>query len=155
MNIVFSIIATFAAALFFGMQLSAPKRAVVISAILGLVGYFVFFICNEYTDNEYLAAFLGTLAACFPAEIFARIIKTPATVIIFISVIPLVPGVMIYQSMLFFAQNDFTEGSYQIMRTFIYSGAMAIAITISTILGKQLLAPIFKKIREKKHTNKA
>lgn len=150
MNIVIILIATFVASLFFGLQLSAPKRAVFIAAFLALVGYFVYFLINDLAGNEYLAAFLGTLAACFPAELFARIIRTPATVIIFISVIPLVPGVMLYQTMLYFAQNNFAEGTYQIIRTLIYAGAMAIAITISTMLGKHLLAPLFKKRNEKK-----
>lgn len=150
MNIIVILIATFTASFLFGLQLSAPKRSVFIAAMLGLVGYSVFLLVNDLAENEYLAAFLGTLAACFPAELFARIIKTPATVIIFISVIPLVPGVMLYQTMLFFAQNNYAEGTYQIIRTFIYAGAMAIAITISTMLGKHLLAPLFKKHNEKK-----
>jgi len=153
-DLIIVLVSTFIASLFFGLSLSAPKRSLFVASMFGLIGYFVYLVVNKNTGNEYSAAFLGTLAACFPAEIFARLIKTPATVIIFISVIPLVPGLMLYQTMLCFAQNDYAKGSYQIIRTLIYSGAMAIAITISTMLGKQLLAPLFKRINDKKLRNK-
>ncbi|HAN21856.1 MAG: hypothetical protein A2Y15_06395 [Clostridiales bacterium GWF2_36_10] len=153
-NILIVLVSTFLAALFFGLQLSAPKRTLIIAPLLGIFGYFVYLYTNNLTDSEYSAAFFGTLAACMPAELFARIIKTPATVIIFISVIPLVPGVMLYQTMLYFAENNFNAGAYEITRTLIYSGAMAIAITISTMFGKHLFAPLIKLINEKKLRNK-
>ncbi|PKM62906.1 MAG: hypothetical protein CVU97_03025 [Firmicutes bacterium HGW-Firmicutes-21] len=150
MELLITLTATFFASLFFGLSLSAPKRTLFVAPVLGLTGYLVFTLINNATGSEYSAAFFGTLAACIPAEVFARIIKTPATVIIFISVIPLVPGMMLYQSMLFFAQNNFTSGTYEIIRTLVYSGCMAIAITVSTVLGKQLLTPLFKRINAKK-----
>lgn len=100
--------------------------------------------------SEYGAVFFGALAASIPAEIFARTIKTPATVIIFVAVIPLVPGLKLYQSMLYFAQSNVAEGTYEIVQTMIYTGYMAIAITISTMLGKFVINPLFIRMRAKK-----
>jgi len=144
-----TIISALTAPLFFGLSLSAPKRSLYVAPLLGLIGYLVFTVVRNATGSDYTAAFFGTLVACLPAEAFARIIKTPATVIIFISIIPLVPGIMLYQTMLYFAGNDFNSGSTQIIRTLVYSGCMAIAITLSAMVGKLIYTPLFKKINDK------
>jgi uncharacterized membrane protein YjjB (DUF3815 family) len=148
-KLIFPVLSTFFASLFFGMSLAAPKRTLVAASFLGFLGFLVYEIIVESGGSEYSAAFFGTLAACIPAEIFARTIKTPATVIIFISVIPLVPGLMLYQAMLFFAQNQLLEGASMLIRTLIYACCMAIAVTISTMTGKHLLNPLFKIINRK------
>ena len=142
--------ATFFASLFFGLSLSAPKRSLVAAPALGMLGYLVFTLVKNATGSDFGAAFFGTLAASLPAEVFARTIKTPATVIIFISIIPLVPGMMLYQAMLHFAQNNFAAGSYEIVSTLVYAVCMATAITVSTMLGKLILTPLFKAINNKK-----
>ena len=146
---IFPDLATFFASLFFGMSLAAPKRVLLASSVLGFFGFLVYEMIFESTGSEYSAAFFGTLAACIPAEVFARTLKTPATVIIFISIIPLVPGLMLYQAMLNFAKNQLIDGSNLLIRTLIYSCCMAIAVTISTMAGKHLLNPLLKKINEK------
>ncbi len=146
---IFPVLATFFASLFFGMSLGAPKRTLIAASFLGFLGFLVYEIIYESAGSEYSAAFFGTLAACIPAELFARTIKTPATVIVFISIIPLVPGLMLYQAMLFFAQNQLIEGASMLLRTLIYACCMAIAVTISTMTGKHLFNPLFKKINRK------
>lgn len=146
---IFPVVATFFASLFYGLSLAAPKRSLIAASFLGFLGFFVYSILYEYTGSEYSAAFFGTLAACIPAEFLARTIKTPATVIVFISIIPLVPGLMLYQAMLFFAQYQLLEGASMLIRTLIYACCMAIAVTISTMTGKYLFNPLFKKLNRK------
>lgn len=149
-ELIFPIISTFFASFFFGLSLSSPKRSLLVSAFLGFFGFLVYSLIKHSMGSEYGAVFFGALAASIPAEIFARTIKTPATVIIFVAVIPLVPGLKLYQSMLYFAQSNVAEGTYEIVQTIIYTGFMAIAITISTMLGKFVINPLFIRMRAKK-----
>lgn len=139
------VIAALFAPLFFGMANFAPKRSLYVAPVLGLMGYLVYEIINGATGSIYVAVFFGSLVASLPAEAFARIVKTPATVIIFISVIPLVPGVMLYRTMLHFVSNDFANGAYEMISTLLYSGSMVIAITISAMVGKFVFTPLFAK----------
>lgn len=139
--------AAFVASLLFGMSLSAPRRTLPVSATLGCAGYLIYLFIYDGTEGSvtmYSGAFFGALAASLAAEVFARTLKTPATVIIFVSIIPLVPGVMLYKTMLMFAEGDYASGGNKLIITLIYTGCLSIAVTVSAMLGKQVISPIFK-----------
>jgi len=70
-----------------------------IGSVLGALGYFIY-TNLVFTDNVYLQTFIGMLAVSLLSEMFARMLKAPATIFIIIGCFPLVPGSGIYNTML-------------------------------------------------------
>lgn len=143
-------IAVIFASLFYGMWNSAPRHTLIASSLLGMTGYIVYWFLLG--TSEMLAFFLGTFTCCFLSEICARLLKTPATVLSFVAIIPLVPGIMLYNTMLAFAQNDMNGGLRLGVRTLAAAGCMALAITVASLIGKHIITPISLKMA-KKHSD--
>lgn len=137
------------AAAFYAMSIKAPMKSVPIAGVCGLLGQLVYAPLTTVT-NEYVSVFAATLTVCVLSEICSRVFKTPATVISYPALTPLVPGLMLYNAMISFSQNDYFEGAVRLISTVIYAGCMAVAITAAAVFAKRCLTPIFAKIRKRK-----
>lgn len=129
------------ASMFFALALRAPYKAVGIAALNGLAGQYIYVLLKQKT-GDFIAVLAAALVIGIVAEVFSRLIKTPATVISYASLTPLVPGVMLYRAMLCFSQNEYSSGIEQLVNVLLYAGCMAIGISLSAIIAKKLIAPI-------------
>ena len=92
------------ASLFFALIMKIPKRALISTSISASLGYFIYVSCSAISIT--LGFFAGTVFVAVMGEILARKLKMPATIFIFPAVIPIVPGLGLYQTMLALVQND-------------------------------------------------
>ncbi|OGO88672.1 MAG: hypothetical protein A2Y17_10425 [Clostridiales bacterium GWF2_38_85] len=148
MNAYIEIVAAAFATLFFALMRRTPNRVLLLTTILGASGWALFSIIEGY--NEMAAYFAAALFIGILAEIFARIKKTPTTVILICGIIPLVPGVLFYETMMYFVQDDTNQAIQSGVDTLLSAGSMVFAIIVSTLLGKHIINPITKFIRSKK-----
>ena len=63
---------------------------------------------------------------------------------------PIVPGVMLYRTMLRFSEGDYEAGTSALIATIIYAGCMAFAITLAAMLAKNFFPA---RLREKRTEN--
>ena len=89
----------FPGSILFAMSLKAPKRSLLMSGIGGFVGQFIYVLFCSFT-SIYLSVFIATFIACLLSEISSRIFKIPSTVVTYPALVPLVPGLMLYNAML-------------------------------------------------------
>lgn len=128
-NLIYCFMATF----FFACVMNAPKKSIVYSAIIADIGYIIYYYF--YNNNqEVLAFFLGTLVIALLGELFARIIKMPANIFIFPAVVPIVPGLGMYRTMLAFVRNDIDKALQLGVKNTINIIAMAMAIGLVSLL---------------------
>lgn len=135
------------ASLFFGLRNNAPYHTLAASSLIGAVGYGLY--AALLSRSEVLAFFAGTFLCCVLAEVFARILRTPTTVISIVAIIPLVPGVMLYNTMLEFTHGNTISGIEMVVRTLTAAGSMALAITAASIIGKFVISPLGKELHRK------
>ena len=122
---------------FFALMMSAPKKSVPFSALCAGIGYVIYEYLFLFYGQELWGYFVGTLFIALSGEALARILKMPSIMFIFPAIIPLVPGLGIYRTMLTLVENrpqDFmAEGS----KTLFIAGAMALAIAITSLLARK------------------
>ena len=135
----------FPGSILFAMSLKAPKRSLLMSGIGGFVGQFIYVLFCSFT-SIYLSVFIATFIACLLSEISSRIFKIPSTVVTYPALVPLVPGLMLYNAMLAFSRSEFEKGGLELVSAIIYTGCMAVAITLSSVIARRFLSPLFKKI---------
>ena len=133
LNMIYCFIAT----CFFALIMNSPKKVIPISSFIASIGYMIYFICVK-SNQTMIGFFLGTLVIALFGEICARLFKMPATIFIFPAVVPIVPGLGLYQTMLAFVQNNIS-GALEIgVRTLLNIGAMAIAMALMSLVASRL-----------------
>lgn len=132
-NFILEIFYCFTATFFFALIMNAPKKTLVHSSITASLGYLVY----EYfiiKGNPMLAFYLGTTLVAILGEIFARKFKMPATIFIFPGVIPIVPGLGLYETILAFVQDDISSALETGVSTILNIGCMAVAMALVSLL---------------------
>lgn len=148
MDWLFILIGSFFASYFFGLSAYVPKKTRFISPLVGAVGYCIYLLIEPFSIH--LSAFIATFFCCVLSEFLARELRTSATGLSMIAVIPLVPGVMLYETMLCFIEGNTLGGLESLVNTLMYAGMMAIGVTVATLVGRFVLGPLFKKCRDAK-----
>jgi uncharacterized membrane protein YjjB (DUF3815 family) len=127
------------AVLAFCVLISTPKKTVLCSSVISGVAYVIYRLIFVYADREILAYFIATVFISLASEICARIYKKPSTVFIFPGIIPLVPGVGLYNSMYCLVQGDQQGFGANATNTVFIAGAIAIAVAVVHILARSVI----------------
>lgn len=135
-----SFLYSFLATIAFAVLFQAPKRTLIISGVIGAIGWVVFVYLRQHLEyNSFHANFLATVALSLISELFARMFKQPATVFLIPGIIPLVPGLGMYQGMKQIIEKSYDNG----VTTLLTAGTDSAAIA----LGIMVIASIFRVIK--------
>lgn len=108
------------------------------------------FICSQLMSvgmSEPKAVFISASAAAMLSECAARVFHSPANMYLIISIIPLVPGGMLYQTMSAFVRGELDTGICLAVDTIGIAGSIAMGIFAVTSLFC-IFSPIIAKQRE-------
>lgn len=135
MNYVYIGLFCIAATLLFAITVGGSFKTSAIAGCLGGIGYVSYLLINLHTA-EATAVFFATFIICLMSEILARMMKTPSTVFSIPAILPLVPGLMLYKTLLVFGNGDTLGGLEKSIDTVIVAGSLSLAVTIATLLAK-------------------
>lgn len=149
MILVFFIDVVFAAiaGLGFSYANNPPKRILVYCALLGGIGYALrLTLLNTHLLNYAGATLTGSLSIGFLAVYFAKKLKTPIEVIAFPSLLPMIPGLQAYKTILaifiFMRSKDENEKIHYLLEIFD-NAYTAISIILALAVGISIVLLIF------------
>lgn len=128
-----STIATFCLAVLFHV----PKKGLWPGAILGGIGYTIFKILSEYSNNQMIPYFLATFFITIGSEVFARLLKMPATVFTVPGIITIVPGLQFYKAMTLLVERNF-RATAAISEAFLAVLGIAMAMVLISLFTKSI-----------------
>lgn len=123
----------FAASFFFALIMNAPRKTLIYSSMAASAGYLAYKIFR-LEGHHLLAFFLGTSLVAMIGEILARKLKMPATIFIFPGIIPIVPGLGLYETILAFVEDDIFLALETGANTILSIGCMAVAMALVSLL---------------------
>lgn len=131
----------FFATIAFGALFQGPKKILVQGGIIGAIGWVLFnFLVNDINFSSFYANFYATIVISLLGELCARIFKQPATVFNIPAIIPLVPGLGMYQGMYYIINNnDYSYGGRVLMNAGMDAAAIAFGI--------MLIAGVFRALK--------
>jgi len=137
------------AAIGFAVISNPPRKAIFVSAILAALGHSLrFFLIKSGLDislSTFVAAtFIGLLSI-----VFARIIHCPAEVFSFPSLLPMIPGMFAYRTILSvirFMQSTDVVKSQHFMMDFFHNGMTTLFILLALVVGVSLPILLFPKL---------
>lgn len=134
MHFIFSFISSIGFAIF----LSAPKSTLPACGLTGGVGWAVYYYLMTLSNNDLVANFFAAIIVSLLSEIFARKLKQPAIVFVIPGIILLVPGIGMYNTMLYLVQNNYTLA--------ISKGADALFVGCALSMGVLIITSLFRTI---------
>ncbi len=130
MSVWVQLVACFCAALAFSCLMNQPKSTMLVSSLIAAAGYALYLLL----DRGVLAYFLVTVMIGFGCELYARIMKRTATLFVTGAIVPLVPGIGLYNTMLYVVDGDYYNAVNTGAATVLGICGIALAITMSSVL---------------------
>lgn len=135
-NEIIQIISGFIGTIGFTVLFNIRGKRMVFTSLGGFLSWTCFVLFSKFIDSEPICYFLVALLISFYAEIFARVLKSPTTTFITVSLIPLIPGGSLYYTMANAFKSDlqgfFERGVY----TLQLAAALALGIIVATTVFK-------------------
>ncbi|PDM40107.1 MULTISPECIES: threonine/serine exporter family protein [unclassified Geobacillus] len=134
--IVQHILTSFIASAAFGIIFNIPKKLLINSGFVGMVGWMIYFLFAEHQLNDVAATFIAAFFVAMISTIFARIYKTPVTIFSVSGIIPLVPGGLAFEAMRHVVFNDYNTAISLAAKAFMISGAIAMGLIFSEVINQ-------------------
>lgn len=144
-HLLFSFVSTLGWSVYFNV----PKKDLVYCSLTGAIGWIMCMSIEINTGNAILANFIASFIISLLSEFLARKLKRPATLYIIPGIIPLVPGLSIYNTMLELIQGEYIQALETATHVGMVSGAIVIGMLIVTSVLKGL-----RKIKKLNEINK-
>ncbi|WP_195940629.1 threonine/serine exporter family protein [Romboutsia sp. 1001713B170131_170501_G6] len=126
----------------FAVFLNGPISTLIPAGITGGIGWTMYYYLMGITSNSIISNFIATLVVSFISEMLARKLKHPAILFVIPGIIPLVPGLGMYNTMLYLVQKDY-DMAVSVGTDVLFSGA-AIALGILVMTSFVRTINIFK-----------
>ncbi|WP_270646694.1 threonine/serine exporter family protein [Paeniclostridium hominis] len=134
LHFIFSFICTIG----FSIFLSAPKRSLPYAGLIGAIGWVLYVYLFKLTDNPILSNFVPAAIVGILSEVSARYLKQPAIVFIIPGIIPLVPGLGMYNTMLYLVQENYELATSTGVTALLVGGAISLGVLIVTSFVKTI-----------------
>lgn len=142
-HFLFAVLATVA----FTVLFQGPKKVWLQGGIIGGLGWIIaVFLKSEMFMQSFTADFLATIVISLGSELAARYFKQPSTVFSVPAIIPIVPGLGLYQGMYAILEDKIGEGLVILLHAGLDSCAIA--------LGIMLISGMFRAMKRGKRRTK-
>ncbi|MBQ6753429.1 MAG: threonine/serine exporter family protein [Clostridia bacterium] len=116
-----------------------------LAAVGGALTWGIYLLGLHFTGNIFAASLLAAVVCTFYAEILAKAQRTPATVLLIPSIIPLIPGGALYYTMSNIVSRELETAWYFGRLTIQYALAIALGMalvwtvwtTVTRVMNKQ------------------
>jgi len=122
----------------FSVFLNSPVSSLIPAGITGGVGWAVFFYLMGVSSNSILANFFAAAVVSMFSEILARKLKQPAILFVIPGIIPLVPGLGMYNTMLYLVQKNFDLSISAGADALFVGGAISLGVLVITSLARTI-----------------
>ena len=136
------------AAIGFAVISNPSRKAIFVSALLAAVGHALRFTLIKSGLEISLATFVAAMFIGLLSILFARIIHCPAEVFSFPSLLPMIPGLFAYRTILGlirFMQNSDTIKSQEYLMNIFHNGLTTLFILLALVIGVSLPVLFFPK----------
>ena len=132
--LVASTVGTLGIALLFGVEFKKLPWGLLASIISCAAYEITFYFGGGYFLSAFVAA--GLVAAY--SDFFAHVLKTPATVLIILGIVPLVPGSMLYYTVLGAVNSDMVMFSAKGKGALLVAAGLALGIITVTAISRPI-----------------
>ncbi len=124
------------ATLGFGLLFNVPPRMLLACGLVGAVGRTVRLLAVDLGANMVGGTYIGALAIAATGYGLARAYHVPRMIFTVTGVIPMVPGVPAFSSMLEFTAGNVEAGLVDAVQAVLIAGALALGLTTVRVISR-------------------
>lgn len=109
----------------------APRFAIVTAGLTGATGWLIYLLALQINNAVLIATFFAAFMVGTLSWLLARRQHSPTLVYILPGILPLLPGLTIYNGMLELARNDSIHGLLALAQATFIGGALAAGVALS------------------------
>lgn len=128
----------FLATVGFSIFLSSPKNSLPYAGLIGAIGWVLYVYLFGITKNPIFSNFIPATIVGILSEVSARYLKQPAIIFVIPGIIPLVPGLGMYNTMLYLVQENYELAVSTGVTAVFVGGAISLGVLLVTSLVKTL-----------------
>jgi len=140
----------FIASLCPGIMYNVARKNLLWVGLAGMFGWITYASMLEYSGNVVFSSFLGAVVVGLYSESVARLRKAPAMVFSIPGIFPLVPGIAIYNSTQYIAENNLSKAANTGIEAISCAGAIACGILMTSavfrIVKKRKKLKLYRKV---------
>ncbi|WP_040206155.1 threonine/serine exporter family protein [Neobacillus jeddahensis] len=136
MTILSQLITSFFATGAFGIIFNAPKESLVKCGLIGMGGWLIYYLLEDYLDNPIVATLAATIFIAVLSQELAKFYKTPVIIFSVAGIIPLVPGGLAYDAMRNFVENDYNSAIALAAKVLMLAGSIAFGLVFSEVINQ-------------------
>lgn len=148
-KVVIQLITAFLGSLGFAILFHLRRELLFPASLGGLFSWGIYLLGMEVWENVFGACLLAAAFSAFYAEVLARALKAPSTLFFIPTVVPLIPGNPLYQTMSCVVRGDFFMARQDAFLTLQY--ALAIALGISLLWTFFVMSTRIRFYRQNRH----
>jgi len=118
----------------FSLVFNLRGKFVFFGALGGGLSWAAYLLFLLWTGNDFLSNMLAAMIVAIYSQVLARVIKAPVPLFLAASIIPMIPGGMLYDTMLKLVNQQWTEGLQKGVDTLLVAGAIAIGFALAASL---------------------
>lgn len=103
---IIQLITAFLGSLGFALLFNLDKKCIIPASVGGLICWGTYIVIDIFSTGVFLPSLVSAAIAALYAEIAARFLKVPATVIFVSAIIPLIPGSSLFYTMSYAVSGD-------------------------------------------------
>ncbi|MGB4985614.1 MAG: threonine/serine exporter family protein [Erysipelotrichaceae bacterium] len=130
------LIGAFIGTLGFSILFKIKKDKIIYCSLIGLTSTFVYDLLLYLTKNNYFSLLGSSIVVSIICQYLARKLKTPVTIFLAPGIICLVPGALIYQTMLDIIMGNQAAAVSNGLSTLSISGMIALGVLIVSSIYK-------------------
>ncbi len=131
MAMAMQLVGCFFAAALFALLFRTPARLILPASVAAVAGFALSLWAGARLNAEWAGIFFGSLLSALIGEWMATKLRAPATIFLTVSVIPMVPGAGLYDTMLALVQNRYADAAASGSDTMLSAGAIALGLSIA------------------------
>lgn len=135
---IIQIISAFVGTLLFALMFNISKKELIYCGLIGAFGWAIYLSVIDLTSSAPTAAIIATLIISTTSQILARIRKNPVTIYQISGIIPLVPGVGMYNTLQQFVIKEYDSAILYFSDTMQVASAIAVGLLLVTSTNKVL-----------------
>ncbi len=122
------------ATLGFCLLFNVPRHTLIACCITGGIGRAVRLLAADAGASLAGASYIGALLVAIMGYLLARACRTPRMVFTVTGVIPMVPGVPAFSTMLHISNGNYSQGVVDAIQTLLIGGALAMGLTTVRVM---------------------
>ena len=129
-RIIFEVLCAFAASASFGIAFQLRDKKLPAASATGALGWLTYLVFEYFGFSAISCSFFATLVIAAVSEYLARRMHAPATIFLAVSLIPLVPGSGLYDTMEYCISGQTMLASTTGLHTLGIAAALAMGIVV-------------------------